>query len=85
MARLLTDNVKGQGHQTQPHLKGLVCMCITFEVNTTNSWLDIEANGKMLTYRQTDRRIDGRTDEQTDRWTDRQMDRRGDGQTSLIH
>ena len=54
MARLLTANVKGQGHQTQPHLKGLVCMCITFEVNTTNSWLDIEANGKMLTYTQTD-------------------------------
>jgi len=45
--------VKGQGHQTQTHLKdGInVYMCIKFEEDTTNGFLDIEANASMLTDR----------------------------------
>jgi len=45
--------VKGQGHQTQTHLKdGInVYMCKIFEEDTTNGFLDIEANASMLTDR----------------------------------
>jgi len=45
--------VKGQGHQTQTHLKdGInVYMCKKFEEDTTNGFLDIEANASMLTDR----------------------------------
>jgi len=41
-------NVKG--HQTQPRLKGLINVYRCYKVeNTTNSFLDIPANIKMLT------------------------------------
>ena len=42
--------ISAKGHQTQPRLKGPinVYQCIKVE-NTTNSFLDIAANIKMLT------------------------------------